>query len=106
VFEVYNPTRVIAAASLLSFSSGAIGLAASEEAMKRVLSTLLGAGLLVMLTATGVLAQATAQITGTVKDPSGGVLPVPCQEVVFRNADGNDPPKQELVLLSCCRREA
>ena len=43
--------------------------------MKRVLSRLLCGGVLVALTATGVLAQATAQITGIVKDPSGGVLP-------------------------------
>ena len=43
--------------------------------MKRVLSCLLCGGLLVTLTATGALAQATAQITGTVKDSSGGVLP-------------------------------
>jgi hypothetical protein len=43
--------------------------------MKRVLSSVLSAGLLVILTATLVLAQATAQITGSVKDPSGGVLP-------------------------------
>src|SRR5690348_10468752 len=32
-------------------------------------------GLLVLLTATASLAQATAQLTGTVTDPSGGVLP-------------------------------
>jgi hypothetical protein len=32
-------------------------------------------GLLVLLTATASLAQATAQLTGTVADPSGGVLP-------------------------------
>ena len=32
-------------------------------------------GLLVLLTATAVFAQATAQLTGTVADPSGGVLP-------------------------------
>ena len=43
--------------------------------MKRVLSDLLCGGLLVTLAATGAQAQATAQITGTVKDPSGGVLP-------------------------------
>jgi hypothetical protein len=43
--------------------------------MKRVLSGMLCGGLLVALTATGALAQATAQITGTVKDSSGGVLP-------------------------------
>src|SRR4051794_22500392 len=43
--------------------------------MKRVLSELLCGGLLVTLAATGALAQATAQITGTVKDSSGGVLP-------------------------------
>src|SRR6266540_3483286 len=43
--------------------------------MKRVLTSLLCGGLLVVLTATMVLAQATAQITGTVKDSSGGVLP-------------------------------
>src|SRR5262245_15741806 len=45
--------------------------------MKRVLRTLSCGGLLVLLTATLALAQggATAQITGTVKDPSGGVLP-------------------------------
>ena len=43
--------------------------------MKRVLSGLLCGGLLVTFAATSVLAQATAQITGTVKDSSGGVLP-------------------------------
>ena len=42
--------------------------------MKYVVSSLL-CGLLVALTATGALAQATAQINGTVKDSSGGVLP-------------------------------
>ena len=34
-----------------------------------------GGGLLVAFMATGALAQATAQINGTVKDSSGGVLP-------------------------------
>ena len=43
--------------------------------MKRLLSCRVCGGVLVILTATGVLAQATAQITGTVKDASGGVLP-------------------------------
>src|SRR5688572_5517982 len=43
--------------------------------MQRILSRLLYAALLVLLTATAVLAQATAQITGTVTDPTGGVLP-------------------------------
>jgi hypothetical protein len=43
--------------------------------MTHVLSSLLRGGLLVALTATAALAQATSQITGTVKDPSGGVLP-------------------------------
>ena len=43
--------------------------------MKRVVSDLLGGILIVLLTVTGVWAQATAQISGTVKDPSGGVLP-------------------------------
>ena len=43
--------------------------------MKRVLSCLLSGGLFVLLTATVVLAQATAQISGIVKDSSGGVLP-------------------------------
>ena len=43
--------------------------------MKHVLSCVLCGVLLVALTATGALAQATAQITGTVKDSSGGVLP-------------------------------
>ena len=43
--------------------------------MKRVLSCSLFGGLLAALTATGALAQATAEITGTVKDSSGGVLP-------------------------------
>jgi Carboxypeptidase regulatory-like domain/TonB dependent receptor-like, beta-barrel len=43
--------------------------------MKRLLSFLVCGGVLVMLPATNVLAQATAQITGTVKDASGGVLP-------------------------------
>jgi hypothetical protein len=42
--------------------------------MKHVLSCLL-CGLLIALTAPGALAQATAQINGTVKDSSGGVLP-------------------------------
>jgi hypothetical protein len=43
--------------------------------MKRVLSCSVWGALLVALTATAALAQATAQITGTVKDSSGGVLP-------------------------------
>ena len=43
--------------------------------MKRVLSHLLYGGVFVVLTATGAMAQATAQISGTVKDSSGGVLP-------------------------------
>jgi len=43
--------------------------------MKRVFSCLLAVGLLVLLPAAVALAQATAQITGTVKDSSGGVLP-------------------------------
>ncbi len=43
--------------------------------MKRVLSGVLRGVLLVVLTATVVRAQATAQISGTVKDSSGGVLP-------------------------------
>src|SRR6476646_7515636 len=43
--------------------------------MTRVLSCLLCGVLLVVVAATNVLAQATAQITGTVKDASGGVLP-------------------------------
>ena len=43
--------------------------------MKRVLNRLLSGGLLVLLTATMVFAQATAQISGIVKDSSGGVLP-------------------------------
>src|SRR5207248_8503833 len=44
-------------------------------AMKQVLGSLLCGGLLLAFTATGALAQATAQINGTVKDSSGGVLP-------------------------------
>ena len=43
--------------------------------MTRGLNGLLVSGLLVALTAASALAQATAQITGTVKDSSGGVLP-------------------------------
>ena len=44
--------------------------------MNRALSSVLYGSLLVLLTATIALAQgATAQITGTVKDSSGGVLP-------------------------------
>jgi len=43
--------------------------------MKRVLSCLSAGSLLLLFTAAAVLAQATAQITGTVKDASGGVLP-------------------------------
>ena len=43
--------------------------------MKRVLSCLLAVSLFVLLTAAVVLAQATAQISGIVKDSSGGVLP-------------------------------
>jgi hypothetical protein len=43
--------------------------------MKRVVRCLCVAGLLVLLGASMALAQATAQITGTVKDASGGVLP-------------------------------
>ena len=42
--------------------------------MKHVLSCVVS-GLLLALTATGASAQATAQINGTVKDSSGGVLP-------------------------------
>ena len=43
--------------------------------MKRVLSSVLCGGLFLLLTATIVMAQATAQISGAVKDASGGVLP-------------------------------
>src|SRR5438874_11615281 len=43
--------------------------------MKQVLTSLLCGVLFVAFTAEGALAQATAQINGTVKDPSGGVLP-------------------------------
>jgi hypothetical protein len=43
--------------------------------MKRVLRSVLGGSLLLLLTAAVVHAQATAQITGNVKDASGGVLP-------------------------------
>ncbi len=43
--------------------------------MKRVLSRLCRAVLLLVLTAPVAWAQATAQISGTVKDSSGGVLP-------------------------------
>ncbi|MEO8256984.1 MAG: carboxypeptidase regulatory-like domain-containing protein [Acidobacteriota bacterium] len=43
--------------------------------MKRVLSGVTGAVLLVLLIAAGASAQATAQISGAVKDSSGGVLP-------------------------------
>jgi hypothetical protein len=43
--------------------------------MTRVVRSLWFAGVLVLLGASMVLAQATAQITGSVKDPSGGVLP-------------------------------
>jgi hypothetical protein len=43
--------------------------------MKRALIDSLYGALLLALTATAALAQATAQITGTVKDSSGGVLP-------------------------------
>src|SRR3954452_23201009 len=50
--------------------SGAFG----RETMTRVLGGSVRAALLVALTATVALAQATAQITGTVKDSSGGVL--------------------------------
>src|SRR5215471_5214811 len=43
--------------------------------MKRI-ATYIGSALLVsVLTCTGLWAQATAQISGTVKDPSGAVLP-------------------------------
>src|SRR4030095_16702288 len=42
--------------------------------MRRALRTLF-VGLVVMLCASAAMAQATAQIAGTVKDPSGGVLP-------------------------------
>jgi hypothetical protein len=43
--------------------------------MRRALRTLFGGLVVVLLTAGAVMAQATAQITGTVKDTSGGVLP-------------------------------
>jgi hypothetical protein len=43
--------------------------------MKRVLISVFCGGLFLFLTATSALAQATAQISGTVKDSSGGVLP-------------------------------
>ena len=43
--------------------------------MKRLLSCVSCGCLLVVFAATAALAQATAQITGTVKDSSGGVLP-------------------------------
>src|SRR4051794_35065792 len=43
--------------------------------MKRVASRLLYCGLFVAFTATAALAQGTAQLTGTVVDSSGAVLP-------------------------------
>ena len=43
--------------------------------MKRVLSGVFGGVLIVLLTVSGAWAQATAQLSGTVKDSSGGVLP-------------------------------
>jgi carboxypeptidase family protein len=43
--------------------------------MKRVLSGVFGGVLMVLLTVPGAWAQATAQLSGTVKDSSGGVLP-------------------------------
>src|SRR5207253_4527756 len=47
----------------------------SSDVCSSDLSCLLCGSLLVALTSTAVLAQATAQINGTVKDSSGGVLP-------------------------------
>ena len=43
--------------------------------MRRALRTLFSGLIVVLLSASTVMAQATAQITGTVKDSSGGVLP-------------------------------
>src|SRR5262245_51255015 len=43
--------------------------------MKRIATYVTSALLLSVLTCTGVWAQATAQISGTIKDPSGAVLP-------------------------------
>ena len=43
--------------------------------MKRIATCVISALLLAVLTCTGVWAQAIAQITGTVKDPTGAVLP-------------------------------
>src|ERR1044071_8331801 len=43
--------------------------------MKRIPTCVTSALLLSVLACTGVWAQATAQITGTVKDPTGAVLP-------------------------------
>ena len=43
--------------------------------MRRVLRTLFSGLIVVLLSASTVMAQATAQISGTVKDSSGAVLP-------------------------------
>ena len=43
--------------------------------MDRVVRIVAGSVLVLVLAATNALAQATAQINGTVADPSGGVLP-------------------------------
>ena len=43
--------------------------------MRRVLRTLFSGLIVVLLRASTAMAQATAQISGTVKDSSGGVLP-------------------------------
>ena len=43
--------------------------------MRRALRTLFSGLIVVLLCASTAMAQATAQITGTVKDSSGGVLP-------------------------------
>src|SRR6187200_1975094 len=46
-----------------------------EETMKRAISTACAALLLVVFASASLWAQATAQISGTVKDQSGAVLP-------------------------------
>ena len=43
--------------------------------MRRVIRTLFSGLIVVLLSASTVMAQATAQISGTVKDSSGAVLP-------------------------------
>src|SRR5437868_14189532 len=74
--------------------------------MKRILIALIGSLLALALTCTTVWAQATAQISGTVKDQSGAVLPgveitaTQTETGITRNAVSNETGSYVLSNLS------